>query len=60
MNVSNLFKVLAALHDRMTQCRMDKKPDPWYEVDIVGQGRTALETVNDHLGKIMTSPNTLK
>lgn len=43
----------------MTQCRyleplqsfqLDKKPDPWYEVNIMEKGREALEQVNDHLG----------
>lgn len=54
-------QVVAALHDRMTECRylkpltsflLDKKPEPWYEVDIVGKGKAALENVNEHLGKI--------
>lgn len=44
----------------MTQCRylepllsfaLDKKPEPWFEVDIMGKGRAALEKVNDRLGK---------
>jgi phosphoribosylformylglycinamidine synthase len=51
---------VAVLHDKMTQCRYIapltsfatiKKPEHWYEVDIVGKGRAALEQVNDHLGK---------
>ncbi|ODN01910.1 Phosphoribosylformylglycinamidine synthase [Orchesella cincta] len=51
--------ILAALHDKMTQCQyvepltsfqLDKKPDPWYEVNIMEEGRAALEKVNDHLG----------
>lgn len=59
-DISNfLSKILATLHDRMTQCRyleplnsfqLDKKPDPWYEVNIMENGRKALEQVNDHLG----------
>lgn len=45
----------------MTQCRyleplssfqLDKKPDPWYEVNIMEDGRKALEQVNDHLGNV--------
>ncbi|CAG7828435.1 unnamed protein product [Allacma fusca] len=52
-------KIVAALHDKMTQCRyseplssfqLDKRPESWYEVDIVGEGRAALEKVNSHLG----------
>ncbi len=51
---------MAALYDRMTECRyvgpltsfrLDKKPDPWYDVKIMEKGREALEQVNDHLGK---------
>jgi len=51
--------IVAELHDKMTQCRyqvpldtfaLTKAPEPWYEVDIVGKGRAALEQVNDHLG----------
>jgi len=51
--------VVAVLHDKMTQTRyleplttfkLDKVPDPWYEVNILGEGRKALEKVNDHLG----------
>lgn len=54
------FKILAALHDRMTQCRyheplrsfqLDKRPESWYEVNIMENGREALEQVNDHLGR---------
>jgi phosphoribosylformylglycinamidine synthase len=52
-------QVVAALHDKMTQCRyvqpltsfaVDVKPNPWYEVNIMKEGRAALEKVNDHLG----------
>lgn len=48
-----------ALHDRMTQCRYGEpinsfdhgiRPEPWYVVDILGQGRKALEDVNNKLG----------
>jgi hypothetical protein len=44
----------------MTQCRyleplasfeLDKVPDPWYEVNIVQEGKAALQQVNDHLGE---------
>ncbi len=51
---------MGALHDKMTECRyveplhsfsLDKKPEQWFEVDIMGKGRAALEKVNDRLGK---------
>ena len=56
------LQIVGVLHDRMTQCRYlqpltsfvsDKVPDPWYEVDVLGKGRAALEQVNDHLGKLV-------
>lgn len=49
----------AKLHDRMTECRYEKpltsfridvQADQCYEVDVMGQGRTALEKVNRDLG----------
>ena len=52
-------KVVNALHDRMTQTPYEKpltsfdlgiKPEKWFEIDIMGQGRKALETVNQKLG----------
>ncbi|XP_066999437.2 phosphoribosylformylglycinamidine synthase [Anabrus simplex] len=52
-------KLVAILHDRMTQCRylepiksfnLGIVPEPWYEVDIMGKGKAALEEVNTHLG----------
>lgn len=52
-------KLVDALHDRMTECRylkpiesfvIDIKPEDCYDVDILGQGRTALEKVNSDLG----------
>ncbi len=56
--------ILASLHDRMTQCRYTKpiksfklavKPEAVYEVDIMGQGKTALEKANKDLGKFYQS-----
>lgn len=53
-------KALAAkLHDRMTECRYEKpltsfkinvRPESCYEVDVMGEGRSALEKVNRDLG----------
>jgi len=52
--------MFGALHDRMTECKyaeslksfyMEKQPDPWYHVNIMSEGRAALEKVNDHLGE---------
>ena len=52
--------IVAALHDRMTECRYVKplesfeisvKPEPVYDVDIMGGGRAALEKANKDLGE---------
>ncbi|XP_026272194.1 phosphoribosylformylglycinamidine synthase [Frankliniella occidentalis] len=52
-------KLAAVLHDKMTECRYDKplesfnlgvSPAPWFEVDVMGKGREALEEVNSKLG----------
>ncbi|XP_063240039.1 LOW QUALITY PROTEIN: phosphoribosylformylglycinamidine synthase [Bacillus rossius redtenbacheri] len=52
-------QLVDVLHDRMTQCRypaplesfrLDVAPQPWYLVDVLGQGRKALEEANSHLG----------
>ncbi|XP_014227740.1 phosphoribosylformylglycinamidine synthase [Trichogramma pretiosum] len=51
--------IVDALHDRMTECRYIKpietfdhgfRPEEWFEVDVVGEGRKALEEVNKKLG----------
>lgn len=51
--------LVAKLHDRMTECRYEKpltsfrvnvKPERCYEVDLMAEGRTALEKVNRDLG----------
>ncbi|KAG8262896.1 hypothetical protein J6590_043884 [Homalodisca vitripennis] len=52
-------QLTGALHDRMTECRYLEPiqsfdhgivPEPWFTVDILGQGRKALEDVNSKLG----------
>lgn len=52
-------KIAASLHDRMTQCEYVKPlesfdlgivPEKWFEVDILKEGRKALENVNQKLG----------
>ncbi|KAG7197412.1 hypothetical protein KM043_013274 [Ampulex compressa] len=51
--------IVNALHDRMTECRYmtpiesfdhGYKPEKWFEVDILKDGRKALESVNSKLG----------
>lgn len=50
---------MGLLHDRMTHCRyitpiesfeLGITPEDWYEVDVISEGRQALEDVNSHLG----------
>ncbi|XP_070552219.1 phosphoribosylformylglycinamidine synthase-like [Ptychodera flava] len=52
-------QIVASLHDRMTQCRyrepldsfdINVKPEPVYEVDLMGEGKAALEKANKDLG----------
>ncbi|GLH08832.1 CLUMA_CG000196, isoform A [Gryllus bimaculatus] len=52
-------QVSGVLHDRMTECQYLKPvesfdlgihPEPWFEVDILKEGRKALEEVNQQLG----------
>lgn len=52
-------EIAASLHDRMTQCEYAKRlesfdlgivPEKWFEVDILREGRKALENVNKKLG----------
>ncbi|XP_003747373.1 phosphoribosylformylglycinamidine synthase [Galendromus occidentalis] len=52
-------KLYEALHDKMTEqiyektlssFELDAKPDSWSEVDILGQGRAALEKCSKELG----------
>ncbi|XP_015119101.1 phosphoribosylformylglycinamidine synthase [Diachasma alloeum] len=51
--------IVNVLHDRMTECRYLKplesfdhgfRPESWFEVDILHNGRSALEDVNSKLG----------
>ena len=51
--------LVCRLHDRMTQCRYVKpltsfdisvKAEDWYDVDVIGTGRSALEKANKDLG----------
>ena len=53
-------KLIECLYDSMTECiyqhpitsfSVDTKPQPVFEVDILGKGRAALETANDDLGE---------
>ena len=53
-------RMVSVLHDKMTQCRYETpvqsfrlsvKPDPVYAVDIMHEGRKALEKVNNDLGR---------
>lgn len=56
-------KIISYLHDRMTQTQYVKPlesfdlgitPEKWFEIDIMGQGRKALESVNEKLGKLLS------
>lgn len=53
-------RLVSCLHDRMTQCRYTKpiesfelqvKTEDVYDVDVIGQGRLALEKANKNLGE---------
>ncbi|GAB1598507.1 phosphoribosylformylglycinamidine synthase-like [Argonauta hians] len=52
-------KIVALLHDKMTQCRytqplatfeLNIKPDPVYEIDVLNESQKALEKANADLG----------
>lgn len=54
-----MLQLVGALHDRMTECRYSEPiqsfdhgivPEPWFSVDVLGQGGKALEDVNSKLG----------
>lgn len=56
----DLKNLIECLHDGMTECiyqhpvtsfAVETKPQPVFEVDILGQGRAALEKANDDLGE---------
>ncbi len=55
----DLTKFLAAVHDRMTECRYHEPlvgfesgahPEPVYEVQVIEEGRSALEKINREMG----------
>jgi len=55
-------KIVDCIHDRMTQCRylqpvqtftLARKTDKVYDVDVLGEGRIALEKANKELGEIL-------
>lgn len=55
-------KLIDCLYDNMTECiyqhpitsfTVEIKPQPVYEVDILGKGRAALERVNNDLGETL-------
>lgn len=52
-------KVVNSIHDRMTQCRymtpvetfdLEVKSEEVYEIDVMGEGRRALEKANEKQG----------
>lgn len=58
----DIKKLIECLYDSMTECiyqhpitsfTVDVKPQPVFEVDILGKGRAALETANDDLGETL-------
>ena len=53
-------RLVHSLHDRMTQCRylepvksfeLQKPPEPLFDIDIMGEGKTALARANKELGR---------
>ena len=53
-------RLVHRLHDRMTQCRylepvksfvLEKQTEPPFDVDVMGEGRVALEKANKELGR---------
>ncbi|KAK6630680.1 hypothetical protein RUM44_002849 [Polyplax serrata] len=63
-NAAQKSQIISNLHDRMTQTQYVKplesfdlgvKTEKWFEIDIMGQGRKALESVNQKLGRNPTS-----
>jgi phosphoribosylformylglycinamidine synthase len=56
-------QLVSVLQDRMTECRyvkplasfdLDVKPQPWFEVDVLGSGQKALAEVDKALGTYIT------
>ena len=63
LNCADVTRISALLHDRMTQCRYTQpiksfklsiKSEPVYAVNVMEEGRAALEKANQHLGKYFT------
>uniref|UniRef100_A0A8C6WXJ2 Phosphoribosylformylglycinamidine synthase n=1 Tax=Neogobius melanostomus TaxID=47308 RepID=A0A8C6WXJ2_9GOBI len=59
IKVMDIKRLVESLYDGMTECiyqspitsfSVETKPQPVFEVDILGQGRAALEKANDDLG----------
>lgn len=57
-------QLIECLYDGMTECiyqhpitsfTVETKPQPVFEVDILGKGRAALEAANDDLGETLNS-----
>lgn len=56
----HLHRIADVLHDRMTECRYNgdtqkfldikAKVEPFYEIDVIGQGSEAIENANKELG----------
>lgn len=58
--MQDVKKLIECLYDSMTECiyqhpitsfTVETKPQPVFEVDILGKGRAALEAANDELGE---------
>lgn len=67
-NAAQKSQIISNLHDRMTQTQYVKplesfdlgvKTEKWFEIDIMGQGRKALESVNQKLGRFLVNKNFL-
>lgn len=63
------IQITDVLHDKMTECRYMKpietfdhgfRPENWFEVNILEEGRTALEKVNSKLGIYFEHKNSIQ
>ena len=61
MTEEKMEKLISSLYDSMTECiypdpiscfAVEARPKEVFEVDILGEGRAALEKANDELGKV--------
>ena len=66
LSATDVDRISALLHDRMTQCRYTKpiksfdlsiQSEPVYAVDVISEGRAALEKANKHLGNNIVMNN---